>query len=249
MGGAHGVLADLDDKIAKLTQLRGLLADPAVSALVAEIIQGPLAFASLKTPGNFGQPGSSRSMVDAAYRCVIEMDDEPFTKSDLAECLRRAGHACENPKTALHYSIQRLLAHRVINLVEHGGAQRPNKYQKASGLGSMTEPSLLAVGNAAELAGPVPTSPLPKNIRRGNTMLSAAFRCIQGLDRPFAPHELIRMMREAGYTFAGNADLSIQPVLTKLIKEGVIEVADEGEGGQTKTYRRRKEVEGTVHVS
>jgi hypothetical protein len=75
--------------------------------------------------------------------------------------------------------------------------------------------------------------------RPRNEIERLAFECINRFDQPFGQHELIRDMTAAGYTFVGNADLSIQGCLRRFVKGEILEIVKESDGLRPTVYKRR----------
>jgi hypothetical protein len=230
----------LDEKIAKLTQMRELLADPAIVVLVKEIFQKTTT-PTVRTLSGAAAPHLRRPLSRTAYEAVQSMDG-PFTKVDVAERMKQmAGYVCENPKDRLHSVMKTFVDEGIVNLIEQGGARRPNKYEKCGAIRSIGNTELSGNDDQQEEQNNVAASELvvPRGLRLRGAMLATAFQCVHSFDQPFAPHDLIRKMRAAGYTFVGNCDLSIQNVLRKLVKEGILEIAQEGAGERPTMYQRR----------
>lgn len=119
----------LDDEITKLTQVRDLLADAGVLAVINHVI-GCTHASNLAAPESFGPAanGGKGRLLKAARECVRTLD-APFTKMELAAKMRGIGCVVNATKTQLQYPVQRLLSEGVVKIVEEGGGRRPTRYQ------------------------------------------------------------------------------------------------------------------------
>lgn len=238
----QGVVQAFNEKIARITQVRDLLNDRGVLALVKEIIQPP---APSVRAGKHSADAGTRpygGIVRAVFEIVTDMGDKQFTKRDLAERLRRNGYEIKKPSSsALFYATRQLVADKVIEQIGQGGGNRPDVYQRIKA--RRTEISIEHTeGNHIGTSA----SAIPRPLRLRNGMEQIAWDCIARLPQPFATHELINDMRAAGFTFAGNADLSIQPVLRRLLNRGILEIVQEGAGQQPTIYKRRDGMQENV---
>lgn len=229
---AQTILSELDEKIAKLKHLRGLLSDTTVWALVSHawLINAAPVERRRRATGQYG------GIVKAAYRCVQAMDGQLFTKAELAERVRTAGHKIRNHRHAMYYPVQRLIKDEVIELVERGGGKRENTYRRVQA--SHAAPSKdTAQGGIASL--------MRMKIPRGNTfrsgLMKTAFECVRQFSEPFASWQLIRAMERAGHEFILSAESSIQPVLRKLVREGFLLIVREQSDEEPTLYERRYE--------
>lgn len=74
-------------------------------------------------------------------------------------------------------------------------------------------------------------------------LTQTAYYCIQKLDGEFTAKELTEQMRSAGYQFGGHPDVSTNEVLQKCLKDGWVEVTEQGAGRRPTYYRRARPVE------
>jgi hypothetical protein len=225
----------INETISKFTQMRELLCDPVISALVNEIVQ--IQTPSVRAGGRSPNAGARWGIVGAASRIIQEMDDEPFTKNDLAEKLRHEGYDIDAAKNSLYYPLQKLMAEHMIERIRKGGGKRADTYQKVKTNRNAKVRLPVVHGQVGEGGGS--GSALPRQIRPRNAMELIASDCVARFDQPFAAHELIRDMKAAGHTFVGSADLSIQGFLGTLLKKQLLEIVEDSDGLRPAIYRRR----------
>ncbi len=225
---AEALLSELDEQIAKLMQLRKLLSD---WALVKHTVPSHTAPATRRRRAEGQQYGG---IVQAAFECVHAMEAQPFTKAELAEKVRAAGREIRSHRHAMYYAVQQFLRDGVIELVERGGGKRANKYQRVET--KRAEPNT----SAEQLKDAAPSViTLPKGSAYRSGLMKKAFECIQHFAEPFAPRQLIREMEKAGHEFIVSAERTIQPVLSKLVKDGFLNVVREQSGVESALYERR----------
>jgi hypothetical protein len=235
-GEAQAVDQALKKTIANLTQMRPILADPGMLALIKEIVGNPASSIRAETHSPNVSTRPYGGTVRAAFEMVGDMGDEPFTKRELAERLRENGYEIKNPRTALVYATKRLLADGMIERIKQGGGRRGDAYQRVQASRAKYPSRSIdgKHGEEKEIGTSATAVPRPRN-----ELARVAFECINRFDQPFGQHELIRDMRAAGYTFVGNADLSIQGYLRKLVKGELLEIVEESDGLRPTVYRRR----------
>lgn len=235
-GETEAVVRSVDEKIANLKQMRPILADPGMLALIKEIVRTPAASVSARTHCASESDKSHGGIVRAAFEAIEEIGDEPFTKWDLAEKLRQRGYQIRNPKNAMFYPIQCLLVDGRIERVKQGGGNRPNTYRRTN----QTEPGRSMHRKHAEETDIERSIAMMPVKLRARTMERIAVQCIAGFDQSFEPHQLINAMEDAGVIFVANADVSIQPCLRRLVREGVLEMVQESDGRRPASYRSVK---------
>jgi hypothetical protein len=236
-GETQAVVQALDEKIANLTQMRTILADPGMLAIIKEIVGNPSSSIRAETQSP-NMSTRQRGIVDAAFECVEEIGDE-FTKWDLAEKLRQRGYQIRNPKNGMYYPIQCLLIDGRIEQVKQGGGNRPNTYRR---INSTESGRSMQRKHSEETAIEGSIAVVPAKLRP-RKMERIAVQCIAEFDQPFEPHQLINAMRAVGFIFVANADVSIQSCLRRLVTEGVIEIVQEGDGRRPASYRSLKPVQ------
>lgn len=225
------LLQKLDEEITKLAQVRELLADAGVSAVLKEVFGSTEPHDQSRSAScKLEEPRLQGAIMRAAYKCVHGLD-EPFTKADLADRMRSAGQILENPKTQLHYAMQRFIAEKIVKVVEEGGGKRPTKYQRvANRPDNMEDNQRIQIDSTATSA----------ELRFRGTLLRTAHRCVEGMSEPFSSQDLVQSMRAAEYTFVGDAGLSAQRAIAKFINVGLLKIVGRTDDQQTILYGRRK---------
>src|ERR1019366_9506831 len=110
----QSVVRAVDETIANLTQMRPILADPVMLALIKNIVGNPASSIRAETHSPNVSTRPYGGNVRAAFDIVEDIGDETFTAWDLADRMRRKGCEIKNPKNGLFYPIQRLLADGII---------------------------------------------------------------------------------------------------------------------------------------
>ena len=234
---AQDIVHAFDDEIVKLAQMRELLTDAGILALTKQLFENHMTRATVRTHSRVAGTRAYGGLVRAVFESVDDIGDEPFTKWDLAERLPQKGYEIKEPTNRLFYPIQRLVADGIIKLIEQGGGNRPNAYQRVKANRAAEAGASIEHSERNEI-GPS-DSAVSRQLRLRNGMERIAVECIVRLTQPFVPQELITEMRAAGFAFVGNADRSIQPVLRRLVKEEILEIVQESDGLRPKVYRRR----------
>jgi hypothetical protein len=237
-GDTDVILRHLDNTLAKFSQMRELLADPVVLAAVKQVINSaePPSQYRAGAPATEKKPRQQSAIMRAALKCVQGTDD-PFTKRDLWERMRVAGYTFKgNPKSKLHWAMHKFLFQGIIRLVEEGGGggHHENKYQRNDSNGSVTASRYQSTVDHAPVAAADP--------RLRSEMERIALKCVEKLDEPFTTQDLINKMRVAGYTFTGDAGVSIQSALGKLLNMNMLEVAQDGAGRRPRLYRKKNQI-------
>lgn len=230
---SQAVLSELDEQIAKLKRLRELLADSTVWALVRHTWPVHTAPVARRRRADGRQYGG---IVQAAYECVLKMNGELFTKSELAERVRATGYEIREHRHAMYYAVQKFLRDGVIELIERGGGKRPNKYQRV--VTTHAEPNTCAE-QLKDSAPPLTPINLPKGSAYRSKLMKTSFDRIQQFAQPFTPRHLIRAVESAGYHFILSPESSIESVLRKLVKDGFLIVVREQSGDEPALYERR----------
>jgi hypothetical protein len=218
----------LDEEITKLTQMRDLLADAGVLAVVNHVI-GRTQASNLPAPESF-RPEANRGsgkVLKAARECVTTLD-APFTKMELAAKMRDIGCVVNAPKTQLHYPVQKLLSEGVLKMVDQGGGRQPTRYQRNE---SGNRPSDQSEG--------ITNATASSASRFRSELMRAALRCVERQSEPFTTNDLVQSMRTVGYPFVGDAGLSVQSAIAKLLDAGLLEIVNPGDDQQPVLYGRR----------
>jgi hypothetical protein len=143
----------IDQRIAKLQQVKELFADPGIFAFVKEILNEPDSAkprpaaqkpapnpapkekpAPIEKPVTAQAPTSKPSlrglMTITADRCVRSMN-QPFTAGELIEKMREAGYKFSgHPEVSIHAPLQKLIKDEVLEIVEQGAGRRATVYQR-----------------------------------------------------------------------------------------------------------------------
>lgn len=220
------MLHKLDEEITKLAQVRDLLSDAGVLAVVKHVVNRMqvLDLPPKESSRAAGKRGTGE-LLKGARQCVRTFE-KPFTKTELATKMRAIGCAVDAPKTQLQYSMQKLLAEGVVKIVEEGGARRPTRYQtnRQNESADQSDRSSTPIASAdPQLRG---------------ALLRTAYRCIEGMTAPFSNSDLAQKMRADGYTFAGDAGLSVQSAVAKFLDLGLLEIVNGGTDQPTILYGR-----------
>jgi len=235
------VVRNLDEQIAKLQQLRELLADTNVLNAVKVAITGASRTASDLIAG--GEPvgarphqrsGSRRrnGLADAARQCIGKMGYEPFSKRDLAQRLHDFGFTIKKPKTELSYAITRLMGEGVIELAQRAG--RGNKYRKTQN--KNVEPNN---DPAPQIAGTSSPATTPQGKKFQSALVRTAVQCAEKFEQPFDQLELLREMRKV-HTFVADEERSLASALRKLVNAGFLDIVREENGNQPTLFMRRE---------
>lgn len=236
LNGTAAVIRAFDEEMAKALRLRELLTDTAMLALVKKVLQPTAAMSD--SSHNSKHHGPRGAIAKATYQIVRDMGYEPFTKRDLADKLRSSGLEVKNAKNALFYPVQKMLIDGVIERIQHGGGRGTNTYRKIRSH-QHQQPANRREGRNADVVSDTPnTAAIPQPQARGD-MERIALDCIARITQPFAGYELINSMGAAGYTFAANADASIQSFLRNLVRQKALTISQEGNGQRPTLYRRR----------
>jgi hypothetical protein len=133
------VTQQIDARIAKLQQVRELLKDPEVFALVKAIVTNGAvtngAAPSDKKASKSGKRPPHRrwrgSMATTAYECVQDMEGR-FTRQDLVKELKAAGYEFigRNPLMSMQRTLEKLLHDKIIRIVTPGAGRRPTLYER-----------------------------------------------------------------------------------------------------------------------
>jgi len=239
----QAVVQALNDKIAQLKQMRDLLADPEILALTKQLVQNHTTRAAGGLHSRAARSTTYRGRVHSAYEAIQRFSSELFTKHDVAESLRQAGHECENPKNQLRHAMERFVADGVIAQIQPRIGPRPAMYQRTEYAQRASEVKSLGKGEEPTGNGTsVSATAIEKELRLRDPTLRIAFLCIESLDEPFCSQELIRKMRAAGHTFVGDPNVSIRSVLQKLLNRGILEVVEDGAGQRPTTYKRMESI-------
>lgn len=100
---------------------------------------------------------------------------------------------------------------------------RPGLYKKTESDPSAREMRLARKGQEPPKDEPLSSwSALERRLRLRGEMLRTAFNCIERLNDPFCPQELIQNMRAEGFVFVGDPNVSIKSALQKLFNRGIL---------------------------
>ncbi|MBZ5532333.1 MAG: hypothetical protein LAO20_12940 [Acidobacteriia bacterium] len=121
-------LEKIDTKIAKMEQLKTLLADPEMAQLARDVLSGanhPLQISDLVDIA-LGRPDS---IIRKALEAVATFDGR-FTAQDLKDRMLQSGYrfSAHNPMVGVQRVVRQLLSERIVERVEEGAGRRPHVY-------------------------------------------------------------------------------------------------------------------------
>ena len=194
----------IDERVAKLEQLRELVPEPIVQNAIDERV------AKLKQLRELlSTPSITSFLKETLVKDVFGEDDE-FSRNSapqilifvdpgvLLGLLANPDGTSRNPDTFLVVPNDKI----------------PPKHRSAA-------PSRTGTAGPSELQV---TAPPPYR----SAMTQAAYECLRGVHEPFSASELIERMKAAGYKFASHPEVSIQNSIRRLLKSGVLEIVEKG---------------------
>jgi hypothetical protein len=137
------IQSKIDQRITKLNQVRELLADPEMLALIKEVVTEdgaeptasnlpPIQLPVPQTPAEPPEPAWNFRgwMTQTAYQCVLKMN-QPFTGRELIEKMREAGYTFfGHPEVSIHTPLKKLIKENVLEIVEQGAGRHATVYQR-----------------------------------------------------------------------------------------------------------------------
>jgi hypothetical protein len=207
----------IDERVAKLEQLRELVPEPIVQSAIDEQI------AKLKQLRELlSTPAITSFLKETLVKDVFGEDDE-FSPNSAPQIL-----IFVDPGVLLQ-----LLAN------PDGTSRNPDVHlvvpsDKVPPKPRAATPTKTGTEGPAEIQATAPPT-------YRSAMTQAAYESLRGIHEPFSASELIDRMKAAGFKFASHPEISIQNSIRRLLKSGVLQIAAKGAGRRPTAYTRKEE--------